>query len=179
VKTTIVARTEREPLTMAPAIRDAIWALDPTQTITAIFTFDDSLSRALSRPRLLTVLLVAFGGVGLLIGAVGIYGMLAFVLQQRRREIGVRLALGASPTEVRNMFLKRGLVLTLTGLAIGLAGALVLARGMTAVLYEVEPADPATIVGVAIALVVSATLASWWPARRAARVDPVLTLRAE
>jgi predicted permease len=177
VKTTIVARTQGDPLALARSIRAAIWAIDPEQPITGIFTFDESVSRALARPRLVTVLLLSFGGVGLLLGAVGIYGILAFLVQQRRSEIGVRLALGARPFHVALSFVRRGLILTAGGVALGLAGSLVLSRYLETVLYGVEPTDPATFAGVAVMLVVAAGLASWLPARRAARVDPVATLR--
>ncbi|HYN09999.1 MAG TPA: ABC transporter permease [Vicinamibacterales bacterium] len=177
VKTTIVARAQGDPLALAGAIREAIWSIDPQQSITGIFTFDESVSRALARPRLVTVLLLSFGGVGLLLGAVGIYGILAFLVQQRRSEIGVRLALGARPVDVAASFVRRGLVLTVAGVAIGLAGALLLSRYLEAVLYGVRPTDPATFAGVAVMLLVAAALASWLPARRAARVDPAATLR--
>ncbi|HEY7475070.1 MAG TPA: ABC transporter permease [Vicinamibacterales bacterium] len=177
VKTTIVARAQGDPLMLAGAIREAVWSIDPQQPITGIFTFDESVSRALARPRLVTVLLLSFGGVGLLLGAVGIYGILAFLVQQRRSEIGVRLALGARPVDVAAVFVRRGLILTSVGVAIGLGGALLLSRYLEAVLYGVRPTDPATFAGVALMLLVAAALASWLPARRAARVDPVTTLR--
>jgi predicted permease len=178
VKTTIVARTQGDPLAMSGAIRDAVWAIDPKQPITAIFTFDQSVSRALARPRLVTVLLLSFGAVGLLLGAVGIYGVLSYLVQQQRSEIGVRIALGARPVDVALAFVRRGLVLTAAGLVIGLAGAWMLTQFMTAVLYGVGPTDPATFGAVAVMLFTAAALASWLPARRAARVDPVTSLRA-
>jgi putative ABC transport system permease protein len=177
VKTTIVARTQGDPLALAGAIREAVWSIDPQQPITGIFTFDESVSRALARPRLVTVLLLSFGGVGLLLGAVGIYGILAFLVQQRRGEIGVRLALGARPAAVAAAFVRRGLAVTAAGVTVGLAGALLLSRYLEAVLYGVRPTDPLTFAGVALVLFVVAALASWLPARRAARVDPVTTLR--
>jgi predicted permease len=179
VKTTIVARTAGDPLAMAGAIREAIWSIDPNQAITAVFTFDEAVSRALARPRLLTVLLGAFGGVGLALGAVGLYGILAALVGERRREIGVRLALGASPGHVRTMIIRRGLVLTITGVVAGLAGAFALSRFLTTVLYGVRPVDPATFAAMACVLLAAAALASWLPARRAAALNPVETLRGE
>jgi predicted permease len=179
VKTTIVARTAGEPLAMAEAIRRAIWSLDPDQAITAVFTFDEAMSRAMARPRLLTVLLGAFGLLGLALGAIGLYGTLAAVVGERRKEIGVRLALGAEPRQVLAMVIRSGLALALVGVVIGLAGALGLSRFLEAVLYGVTPADPATFAAMAAIFVVTAAAASWIPARRAARVDPVETLRAE
>ena len=134
VKTTIVARTAGDPLAMAGAIRDAVWSLDRDQPITSIFTFDDAVSRALTRPRLLSVLLAGFGAIGLGLGALGLYGVLSFLVQQRRREIGVRLTLGAQPSDVRRMFVGRGLWLTAIGLVLGLAAALLLSRFLVTVL---------------------------------------------
>ena len=179
VKTTIVARTQGEPLSMTNAIRDAVWSLDPNQPITAVFTFDDIVSRALARPRLLTVLLAAFGVIGLGLGALGLYGVLSFLVQQRRREIGVRLTLGARPADVRWLFVRRGLLLTTVGVAAGLIIARLMSYSLGAVLYGIGPADTATFAGVALVLFLSAGLASWLPARRAARVNPVETLRLE
>ncbi len=178
-KTTIVARTAGDPSTMIPALRDAVWSIDPAQPITAEFTFDDAVSRALAGPRLLTVLLGGFGVLGLTLGAVGIYGVLAAIVGERRREIGVRLALGARPGQVLRLVVHRGLVLTLVGVAIGLGGALGLTRYLAAVLYGVGPSDPATLASMAAALVLVSLLASWLPARRAAALDPMETLRAE
>jgi predicted permease len=179
VKTTLVARTEGEPLALAGAIREAIWSLDKDQTITSIFTFDDLMSEAVARPRLLTVLLGLFGGLGLALGALGIYGVLAYLVSQRRREIGVRLALGARPRDVLRLVMGRAAALTAAGVGAGLAGAFALTRYLQGVLYGIEPTDPLTFVSVTAVLAGVAALASWAPARQAARVDPAVTLRAE
>jgi predicted permease len=179
VKTTIVARATGEPLALAGAIRDAVWSLDPRQTITAIFTFDEAVSRALARPRLLAVLLGALGVLGLVLGAVGVYGVLVYLVGQRQREIAVRLALGARPSQVLAMFVRRGLTLAALGIALGLTGALGLSRYVAAVLFGIGPTDAATFGGVAVVLFLTAAVASWLPARRAARVDPAVTLRME
>ena len=179
VQTTLVARTKGEPLAMARTIRDAIWSLDRDQPITSIFTFDDVVSDAVARPRLLTVLLGAFGALGLVLGTLGIYGVLAYLVNQRQREIGVRIALGASPGEVSRMIVGRGITLTVAGVAIGLVGALALGRFLSGVLYGVRPTDPPTFVAVAAILLSVAAIASWLPARKAARVDPAMALRAD
>jgi ABC-type antimicrobial peptide transport system permease subunit len=179
VKTTIVARTAGEPLSMAQAVREAIWSIDPKQAITTVFTFDAAVSRALARPRLLTVLLGAFGIVGLALGAVGLYGVLAALVGERRREIGVRLALGARPGHVLALVIRGGLGLAAIGILIGLAGAYGISRFLGAVLYGVGPTDVVTFAGMAAILFVTAVLASWLPARRAASLDPVETLRAD
>jgi predicted permease len=179
VKVTLVARTQGDPVAMVNAMREAIWSVDEEQTITSMFTFDDIVGEAVARPRLLTVLLGAFGVLGLLLGALGIYGVLAFLVSSRRREIGVRLALGAHPATVQRMVVGRGLALAGLGVSVGLAGTLVLTRYLQAVLFGVEPNDAATLGGAVLGLVAVAALAAWVPARRAARVDPVTALRAD
>ncbi|MEZ5291007.1 MAG: ABC transporter permease [Vicinamibacterales bacterium] len=179
VKTTVVARTSGDPLQLTRAVEEAIWSVDAAQPITAVFTFDDAVSRALAQPRLLTVLLGGFGLVGLLLAAVGVYGLLAAAVSEQRREFGVRLALGASRGRVLAEVVRRGVRVALGGVVLGLAGAVGLTRFMEAVLYGVEPADPITFGTMALVLVGVAALASWLPARRAAGFDPAETLRAD
>ncbi|HSG09805.1 MAG TPA: ADOP family duplicated permease, partial [Longimicrobiales bacterium] len=179
VKVTMVARTRGEPLLLARAVRDAIREVDSEQTITHMFTFEELVSEAVARPRLLTVILGAFGVLGLVLGALGIYGVLAFLVSRRRREIGVRMALGAPRAKVQRMVVGRGLALAGVGVTLGLAGALVLTRYLRAVLFGVAPTDVPTLAGAVLALVAVAALASWVPARRAAGVDPVAALRAD
>ncbi len=179
VQTTIVARTKGDPMAMVPAIRQAIWSLDPQQPIADVFTFNDSVDLALARPRLLVVLLGSFGVLGLTLGAVGIYGVLAALVSQRRREIGMRIVLGARPSDVLRMVVGRGLMLSTVGIGIGLIGAWLLAGFLGAVLYGVKSTDPTTFAGVVVVLLAAALIASWLPAARAARVDPAVAIRAD
>jgi putative ABC transport system permease protein len=179
VRTNLIVRTAGSPLAMTRRVEDAIRSIDPDQTITSVFTFDDVMNEAVARPRLLTVLLALFGGLGLLLGSLGIYGVLAYLVTQRRREIGVRLALGATGSDVLRLVVGRGVALAVVGVVIGLAGALALTRFMQGVLYGVEPTDPLTFALVALGLLGIAVLASWLPARRAASVDPAVAIRYE
>jgi putative ABC transport system permease protein len=153
--------------------------VDPNQTITRVTSVEQVMSEVVARPRLLAVLMGLFAALGLLLGAVGIYGVLAYTVNQRRREIGVRLALGATPRDVLRMVVGGGLRLVGVGVAVGLAGALALARLMDSVLYGVPPHDPVTFVSAVIGLLGVALIASWLPARRATRVPPAVALRAE
>jgi len=179
VRVNLVARTAGAPLAMTRQVEDAIWSLDRDQTITSVFTFDDIMNEAVARPRLLTVLLGVFGGLGLLLGSLGIYGVLAYLVNQRQREIGVRMALGAQQSDVLRLVVWRGMVLAIAGVLIGLIGALALTRLMQGVLYGVEATDPLTFGVVALGLLAVAALASWLPARRAASVDPAVAIRYE
>jgi predicted permease len=179
VKVNLVARIEGDPQVMIKRIEDAVRTVDAQQTFTAAFTLDDAVGEAVARPRLLTVLLGLFGAMGLVLGALGIYGVLAYLVTQRTREIGVRVALGARPSAVLGMIVGRGLRLAGLGVLIGVAAALALTRVMQGVLYGVTPTDPLTFAGVAVALLVVAGAASWIPARRATKVDPLVALRAE
>ena len=179
VKTNLVVRTQGDPTLMIKRIEDAIRSVDPQQTITSAFTLDDAVGEAVARPRLITVLLGLFGVVGLALGALGLYGVLAYLVNQRTREIGVRIALGARTTSVLGMIVGRGLRLAGVGVAIGLGASFLLTRLMSGVLYGVSPTDPITFAGVALALLAVAALASAIPAFRAARVDPLTALRAE
>jgi predicted permease len=179
VKTTLVARVRGDPLAAARSIQQVIWSLDREQTITSVFTFAQSMTRAMGRSRLLTTLLVGFGVFGLLIGALGVFGVLTYLVNQRQREIGLRLALGAAPQAVMGVFVRHGLRVTLVGMVIGIAGALGVGRFLGAVLYGVQATDPSTLGAVAAVLLSVALLASWLPARRAARINPVEALRHE
>ena len=179
VRVNLVVRTPGEPLAITRRVEDAIWSLDREQTITSVFTFDDVMSEAVARPRLLTVLLGLFGALGLLLGSLGIYGVLAYLVSQRQREIGVRIALGAQSRDVLRLVVGRGLVLAVAGVVIGIVGAFALTRFMQGVLYGVGATDPLTFLAVAVGLLGVAILASWLPARRAAAVDPAVAIRYE
>jgi predicted permease len=175
----LAIRTTGDPLRYVNAIREAIWTLDRDQTITRIETMSSIIGGTVARPRLLAMLLVLFGVMGLSLGALGIYGVLAYAVSQRRQEIGVRVALGASPRSVLGPIVGQGMALALVGVAIGVAGAMALSRVMTAVLYAIRPTDPATFATVVAVLLGTALVASWLPARRALRIDPVQALRYE
>lgn len=179
VRTNLVVRTQGDPAAMIRRVEDAVRSVDPEQTITSAFTLEDAVGEAVARPRLLTVLLGLFGVMGLVLGALGLYGVLAYLVNQRTREIGVRLALGAQKRDVLGMVVQRGLTLAAAGVAIGLVGSFALTRLMQGVLYGVTPTDPLTFGGVAIVLLAVAAIASWLPAMRATRVDPLVALRAD
>ena len=176
---TIVIRTAGDPLRFADVVRREIWSKNPDQTITTVTTLDDVLGESVARPRLLAWLLGAFGTIGLTLGALGIFGVLAFAVSQRRREIGVRMALGASPRSVLRLIVMQGMLLASLGVVLGVAGAAVLTRSMESVLFGIEPADPLTFAEVVAVLLGTAALASWLPARRALAIDPVTALRSE
>jgi ABC-type antimicrobial peptide transport system permease subunit len=179
VQVTLVARTQGDPLAMASAVRDAIWSVDREQTITSISTLDNLVGEAVARPRLLTVLLGLFGTLGLLLGAVGLYGVLSYLVSSRQREIGVRIALGAPRASVLGMVVRRGLAMAGIGTAIGLVAAFLLTRYLRDVLFGVEPTDPMTYGLVIVSMLVVAGLASAIPARRAATVDPAIAFRSD
>jgi predicted permease len=179
VRMNLVVRTRENPTVMIKRVQDAIRTVDPQQTFTSAFTLDEMIGEAVARPRLLVVLLGLFGAMGLVLGALGIYGVLAYLVTQRRREIGVRIALGAQPVDVLRMVVGSGLRLAAIGVAIGTVAALALTRLMQGVLFEVTATDPLTFGLVAAGLLTVAAFASWIPAMRAMRVDPLTVMRAE
>ena len=176
---TIVVRTSGDPLQYADTIRRLIWSKNPDQTITSVTTLDAVIGGAVARPRLLAWLLGVFGTIGLTLGALGISGVLAFAVSQRRREIGVRVALGAPPRSVLLLIVSQGMLLAAIGVVIGVFGAAILTRSMESVLFGIEPSDPWTLAQVVGVLLGAAALASWLPARRALAIDPVAALRSE
>ena len=172
-----IVRTEGDPLRYASAVRQAVWAVNRNQTITRIGTLASLVGNTVARPRLLATLLVLFGVMGLTLGALGIYGVLAYAVSQRRQEIGVRVALGAAPRSIIGLIVAQGMVLAITGMVAGLAGAFVVTRVMQSVLYQVGVTDPATFALVVVLLLAVALAASLIPARRALRIEPVAALR--
>ncbi len=168
-----------DPLALAGPARDAVRALDAKLPVDEVRTMDERLARSVAQPRLSAVLLGLFAGLAALLAAVGLYGVMAYSVAQRTREIGVRLAIGASRSQVLRMVVGQGAALTAIGLVLGLAGALAAGRLVAGLLFEVQPSDPATLAGVTLLLAGAALLASYVPARRAARLDPQVALRGE
>ena len=160
-------------------MRAAIWGIDKDQPVGALLSMDDRLSNSLSRQRFGVMLLSAFGALAVALAAVGLYGVLAFIVAQRRREIGVRMALGASPSDVIREVLGQGVRLAGMGIVVGLLLAVAASRVLTALLFGTSPTDATTFIGVATLLVVVAAGASLVPAVRASRVAPLKALRDE
>jgi putative ABC transport system permease protein len=176
---TLIVRTEGNPTAMIETVRDEIAAMDPEQPVSWFRTMDDLVSSSTARRRFQTVLVSAFAALALLLAAIGVYGVMGHMVAQRRREIGVRLALGASPRDVVAMVLRGGAWLAVAGIAAGVAGALALSKVLAGFLFGVSPLDPATYAGVIGVLGFVAGLAVYRPSRRAATVDPVVVLRDE
>jgi predicted permease len=175
----MLVRTTGDPDALAGAIRAAVRELDPDLPIQSYRTMEAHVGESVARPRFYTVLLGAFAAIALLLASVGIYGVLSYLVAQRTRELGIRVALGASSREVLALVLRRGLALTGAGVVAGLLAALAATRLLAGLLFGVEATDPLTFVVVATTLLAVAAMACWVPARRAARVDPVVALKAE
>jgi putative ABC transport system permease protein len=175
----VVLKTAVPPETLVENVRQEVRALDPDQPIYNLHTLDDIRDRSLAPPRLNLALLALFAGIALTLAVVGLYGVLAYAVTQRTREIGIRMALGAQQGDVLKLILKHGAKLTLIGIALGLAGAFGLTHLLKRLLYEIKPADPLTFAVVPLVLTTVALLACWLPARRAAHVDPMEALRDE
>ncbi|HEV2423563.1 MAG TPA: ABC transporter permease [Terriglobia bacterium] len=172
-------RTATDPDTLARAAQRAIWSVDKDQAVSYVMSMTQLASESLAPERVVAILLGIFAALALTLAAIGLYGVISCSASQRTHEIGIRMALGASRSEVLRLVVFDGLRLTALGLALGLAGSLLLAHLMSSLLYGVAPRDPATLAGVAILLAVVALLASYIPARRAMRVDPMAALRYE
>jgi predicted permease len=176
---TLVARTSGDPGALASTIKDTVWAIDRNLPVSEVLTMDEVVNQANAEPRFEMMLLGVFAGVALVMAAVGIYGVMSYSISRRTHEIGIRVSLGASRSEILVLVLRQGLLLALTGSAAGIVGALLLARLMTKLLYGVPPTDPLTFGGVAALLLMVALIASYIPARRATHVDPIVALRYE
>ena len=175
----LVVRTRRSPQDLSRAVRTELDHLDKDLPVEKVRTLTFLVNSALQQRRLAVELVSAFGGTALLLTAIGLYGVLAYNVTQRSREMGIRMALGARRWDVLSLVIGYGIRLTVPGVAIGLVAALALTRVMGSLLYEVKPSDPITYVGVSALLIVVAFLACWLPALRATRVDPIQSLRYE
>ena len=175
----LIVRTTGNPASLAGAVREAVWAVDKDQPISNVRTMDHVLAASVSRERFQTLLLALFATLALVLACVGLYGVISYAVVQRTHEIGVRMALGAQAGDVLRLVINQGMLLTLIGLVIGIAGAFAVTRVMTEMLYGVTATDPLTFAGVPIVLGVIALLACYIPARRATKVDPLVALRYE
>jgi predicted permease len=170
-------RTEGDPLRFVNAIRSQLLAIDRDQPVSAIKSMEDIVGESEGQRRLIMTLLVCFAGTALLLAMVGLYGVIAYSVAERTKELGIRRALGAQQGDILWLVVGQGLGLTLGGVGVGIAGALALTRVMEGLLFQVSATDPATYVGIALLLVVVALAATFIPARRATRIDPMTALR--
>jgi putative ABC transport system permease protein len=175
----MVVRTARDPASSAFAMAAAVHQQDPDQPFSEVRTMDDILADSLSQQRFSMLLLASFAGLALVLAAVGIYSVLAYAVRQRQREIGIRLALGAQLNDVLRMVVAEGMRPALIGVALGLAGAFVLKRTISSLIFGVSESDPLTFLSVSVLLAMVALVASILPAYRATKVDPMRALREE
>jgi putative ABC transport system permease protein len=177
--TTVVVRSTLPEATVTSLLRAKLAAIDPDLPFTDIKTLQFYVDRAVEEPRFRAMLIAAFAVLALVLAAVGVFGLISYSVTQRTREIGIRVALGASPRQVLLAVVREGLTLAIVGIAVGLVSAVLATRALSAFLFGVGTTDPATFSAVALLLLVVALAASYIPSRRALKVDPVVALRAQ
>ena len=175
----VVARTTGDPVALSATLRQAVAAVDPDLATGDVRTIDEYLAQSVATPRFNATLIAGFAALALFLAGCGLYGVMSYAVAQRSREIGIRMALGAQPGDVRGMVVAQALKMGLTGLIVGLAGALVASRLLDKLLFGIGPSDPATFAAVCTMLLGVVLIAAYLPARRATRVDPMVALRAE
>jgi predicted lysophospholipase L1 biosynthesis ABC-type transport system permease subunit len=175
----LYVRTAAAPDELIAPVREALRSVDPSIPLDDAMSMNDRLYAYVAQPRQWATLLGAFAATALGLAAVGVFGMLSYMVSTRRREIGVRMAIGAQPRRIVQMVVRSGLMHAVIGSALGLAAALVGTRALTSVLYDVSPGDPITLGLATLALLVVALFACWLPARRAAAIDPLEAIRHE
>jgi putative ABC transport system permease protein len=176
---TFTVRTSADPTALAPSVRQIVRSADPQLAVTALQAMTDIMNTSLAPARASMLLLVLFAGVAMVMAAIGVFGVMSYTVTLRAREMGIRMALGARPSEVRRMVVADGMRQALIGVAVGVGGAIWLTRAMTSLLFQVRPGDPLTLAAAAVLLLATAALACYVPARRATRVDPLIVLRTE
>jgi len=174
---TLVTRAASEPTALTPSVRAAILEIETDQPLVNVRTMEQAIGNTVAQPRLQTTLLILFAAVAVALAIIGVYGVMAYAVSHRTQEIGVRIALGASHRDVVAMVVRQGVVLTATGIGIGLVGAMFATSALESLLFNTDGIDPATFAGAAAVLAAAATLASYIPARRAARVAPLIALQ--
>jgi putative ABC transport system permease protein len=175
----VVLRTAGDPHQQAAALRSAIAEIDPNQPLVKVRTMEDNMAATVAQPRFRTWLIAIFAGLALMLAAVGIYGVMSYSVTRRTSEIGIRITLGAQPVDVFRIVVGEGLRFALVGVGVGVAGGLILTRLLGSFLYGISASDPLTFFAVALLLILVSATASFFPARRATRVDPIVALRYE
>jgi putative ABC transport system permease protein len=175
----LLVRTASDPTAIVASVTEAIRQTDPSLPVTQVMTLDNLLSQSVSPQRFSAVLIGILAGLALVLSAVGIYGVMSYTVSQRTQEIGVRMALGAQPGDILSLIVGRGVALAMTGITIGLLGALALTRFLSRLLFGVRAKDPIIFGSVALLLMLVALAACYIPARRAMKVDPMVALRYE
>jgi putative ABC transport system permease protein len=175
----LLVRTESEPQSLLPAVRNLVAALDRRLPVFNVRTLEEQIRAATAQERAVATLTSMLGALALLLATIGIYGVMAYAITQRTREIGLRMALGAQRADVIRLVIGQGMLLVLIGVVIGLAASFALTRLLDSLLFGVRPTDPLTFVGIAVLLAVAAMIACWIPARQAAKVDPLTALHHE
>jgi putative ABC transport system permease protein len=175
----VAVKTAGEPLALSRSVQQAIWAVDPDQPMWKIRSAESMVGASVQRERFVMLLMMCAAGLALLLAALGTYSVLTYTVRRRAREVGVRMALGATRGSIVRLMLGHTVTLTALGVALGVGGALVLGEVVAAQLYEVSPRDPLTLSATAFILAGVAIVAAWIPTRRATAMDPLITLRAE
>ena len=176
---TLIIRATSDPASLAAAVRSKVKEVDPNQPVDDVATMEERFSQAVAPQRFNALVLGIFAGLAVILAGVGVYGVMAYSVVRRTHEIGIRIALGAEWQDVMRLVLLRGASLAAIGTFLGVAGALALTRFLSSLLYSVKPTDPLTFIVVALLLAVVALVASYIPARRATKVDPMVALRYE